>query len=419
MLWSKDMSKKYLSLLIVVLAGEAIFMHPFLVPRLYRNLMMDAWGISNTDVGVAFSAYGITAMLSYILGGPFADKYDPRGLMVISLLATALGSCLLLFNPSATTLTIAYGFFGVSTIFLMWSAMIKLTHEIGGEQTRSTAMAVLEGGRGFVAAAMGSFLVFLVGMQSEGERIIDKTASLNSIYISISVFMVIFAVIVWFGLKDVESAEAKTHNWSFAKAKVLLKDLNLWLLSIIILSAYCSYKNVGNYPVYLRDIKGMSIIESSEITSYIFWLRPICALMAGIFADKLTLKVAGGRFITLIILFALALVTQLALAADILPGMNLILFTILSTSAMAYAIRAIYFAVFGEFKISDTLIGTATGIVSLVGFMPDFFFGIATGYLIDEFPGALGFSYVFYLNSAFLFLGTIASWFCYRAVARP
>jgi MFS family permease len=79
------MFKKLLTLFIVVLAGETIFMHPFLVPRLYRSLMMEAWGISNTDVGLGFSAYGITAMLSYVFGGPFADKYEPRGLMAISL----------------------------------------------------------------------------------------------------------------------------------------------------------------------------------------------------------------------------------------------------------------------------------------------------------------------------------------------
>ncbi|MGK0367813.1 MAG: MFS family permease, partial [Thermoproteota archaeon] len=263
------MIKKLLPLLVVILAGETIFMHPFLVPRLYRSLMMDVWGISNTDVGVAFSSYGLTAMLSYIFGGPFADKYEPRGLMVISLLVTALGSSLLFFNPSSTTLIIAYGFFGVSTIFLMWSAMIKVTHEIGGESSRGSAMGILEGGRGLVAAMMSTFLVFLVGMNTnKAGEILDKTWALNSIYLSISIFMVFVSIIVWFVLKDVETKQANAHDWTLEKAKKVFSNLNLWLLAIIILSAYCSYKNVGNYSVYMRDVKGMSIVESSTFTSY-------------------------------------------------------------------------------------------------------------------------------------------------------
>lgn len=412
------MLKKLFTLFIVVIAGETIFMHPFLVPRLYRSLMMEAWGINNTDVGTAMSAYGITAMLSYIFGGPFADKYEPRGLMVISLLITALGSSLLFFNPSAFTLICTYAFFGVSTIFLMWSAMIKVTHEIGGEETRATAMGVLEGGRGLIAAGMSSFLVFLVGTQTNASGIIvNKVSSLNLIYMSISIFMIIVSIIVWFGLKDVESKEAKAHDWSLDKAILVAKDLNLWLLAIIILCAYCSYKNLGNFSVYMTDVKGMSILDSSKFTSYIFWARPISALIAGIFADKLMQKVRGGRFIVLIFCFILCGVCQILLALDILNGFAIILSAIILGSSFAFALRAIYFSVFGDFKISDNIVGTAIGIVSLVGYLPDFFFGIFTGYLIDSYPGQLGFTYVFGFNGVLLFIGAIAAFVCYRRTA--
>lgn len=413
------MNKKILSLIVVIIAGEAIFMLPFLIPRLYRSLMMDAWSINNTTVGLAFSAYGITAMISYIIGGPFADKFEPRLLMVISLVVTALGSALLIYFPSPTMLIVTYGFFGVSTIFLMWSAMIKVTHEIGGEKHRATSMGFLDGGRGFVAAIMSSFLVIMVSMQSTSDGLIeDKTYTLNSIYFYISAFMIISAIIVWFTLKDVETQESKKHDWSLDKAIILSKDLNLWLLAIIILSAYCSYKNVGNFPVYLNDVKKVSIQKSSLFTSYVFWLRPIAAFLTGIFADRLTLKVKGGRFITLILCFILGALSQLLLTFDILSTYTMITSTILFTAAFAYALRAIYFSVFGEFKINDNIIGTAVGIVSLVGYLPDFFFGLFTGYLIDTYPGKLGFTYVFSFNAAFLLLGAIASYISYRRVIR-
>lgn len=410
------MFKKAFSLFIVVLAGETIFMHPFLVPRLYRSLMMEVWDVNNLDIGMAFSAYGITAMLSYILGGPFADKFEPRGLMVVSLLLTVLGSLVLLFSPSSTTLLLAYGFFGVSTIFFMWSALIKVTHEIGGEKTRATAMGLLEGGRGFVAALMSSFLVFIVGTQSSNTGIIiNKANALCSIYLTISIFMVLVCGLVWFGLKNIETRDAKTHDWSFSRALDAAKDIKLWMLAVIILCAYCSYKNVGNYSVYMTDVKGMSILESSKFTSYVVWARPISAIAAGILADRLTIHIKGGRFITLIICFILGSISQFLLALDTFQSFNMILSAIVLGSCFAFALRSIYFSVFGDFKINDNLIGTAVGIVSLVGYLPDFFYGSLTGYLIDRFPGQPGFTYVFSINGLLLITGALASFLCYKA----
>lgn len=70
----------------------------------------------------------------------------------------------------------------------------------------------------------------------------------------------------------------------------------------------------------------------------------------------------------------------LVLVQFFLSGFNIILSTIILGSSFAFALRAIYFSVFGDFKISDNIVGTAIGIVSLVVYLPDFFFVIFTGY---------------------------------------
>lgn len=44
------MNSKRLSLIMAIIAGEAIFMLPFLIPRLYRPLMLDAWNLTNTQI---------------------------------------------------------------------------------------------------------------------------------------------------------------------------------------------------------------------------------------------------------------------------------------------------------------------------------------------------------------------------------
>ena len=62
----------YLALLI--LAGEAVFILPFVLPRIFRPTLLDVFQIDNFQWGLATSPYGIIAVVSYVLGGPLADK---------------------------------------------------------------------------------------------------------------------------------------------------------------------------------------------------------------------------------------------------------------------------------------------------------------------------------------------------------
>ena len=60
----------------LIIAGEMIFALPFHTQRFFRATLMDAFGITNTQLGDMFAAYGVVAMLSYFFGGPFADRYS-------------------------------------------------------------------------------------------------------------------------------------------------------------------------------------------------------------------------------------------------------------------------------------------------------------------------------------------------------
>jgi MFS family permease len=413
------MNKKTLSMLFIIIAGEAVFMLPFLIPRLFRPLMLEVYDLSNTDIGLAFSAYGVSSMVSYIIGGQFADKYHPRFLISISLLMTALGAAIFLFFPSANTLIVSYFYFGISTTLLMWGALIKVTHDTGGEEKRATAMGLLDSGRGLTAAVMSTFLLYILTFQTDlSGSYTNKLTSMQTIYITVISFTILVSIAIWFSLKNIETSEIKKSDWTISKAFQILKDLNVWLLGIIVLSAYCGYKNVDNYSIYLVTVQKVTLVESASFTSIIFWLRPIAALASGFLADAITKKVKGGRFITLAGFFLLGAISQFLISFKVFTNFNLVFNIILSAAGFGYALRSIYFAVFGDFRIPGNLIGTTVGIVSLVGFMPDMFFGTLTGHLIDSNPGELGFSHVFNLTGGFFIIGTIACIISYLRVRK-
>lgn len=386
-------------------------MLPFLIPRLYRPLMIQAWNITNTDIGTAFSAYGLSAMICYFIGGGFADKYSPKNLIGLSLVITAFGSIFLLMSPSRLSLISVYFFFGISTILLMWGALIKVGHLAGGNDNRATAMGILDAGRGLIAAVMSSVLILLIGIIFPAKSLeANSKQALTIIYLIVSVFTAVIGFLIWKKLDLNLSTKNDGHNpWTISQVKEVLLNSKVWFLGVVILSAYCGYKSIDNYSVYLVDIHKLGLEDSANLTSILFWLRPLSALMTGLIADRYHNHGNLGRFKILIFLLLFNALLQFTLVLFKEISFILIFINILCSATFAYALRAIYFSIFGDLKFRDHLIGTIVGITSFIGFLPDMFFGIITGSLIDKNPGVLGYQYTFTFTGAILIIGTMAA----------
>ena len=148
-------------ILLLILAGESIFILPFVLARIFRPTFLDVFHLTNFELGACFSVYGVVALLSYLYGGAIADKYAPRKLISGALILTALGGLVMATFPSYSGLRLLFGYWGFTTIFLFWGAMIKATRVWGGSDNQGKAFGFLEGGRGFVAASMGAIGVFV------------------------------------------------------------------------------------------------------------------------------------------------------------------------------------------------------------------------------------------------------------------
>jgi sugar phosphate permease len=132
-------------MLTLVLAGELIFGLPFHTARFFRPTYLEAFGFSNTQLGDVFAVYGITAMIAYFPGGVIADRYPPRLLMTFSLFATAAGGVYMATFPAELQMALLYGYWGVSTVFLFWAAMISAMREWGGDRSQDKAFGILDG----------------------------------------------------------------------------------------------------------------------------------------------------------------------------------------------------------------------------------------------------------------------------------
>lgn len=146
----------WIYLLLLILAGEAVFILPFVLPRIFRPTVLEIFELGNVELGLCFSIYGLVAVPSYLLGGPLADRFPPRKLIAIALWMTALGGILFATYPSFRTLQLLYGYWGFTTIFLFWAPMIKATRVWGGVTSQGKAFGLLDGGRGLTGFLFSS-----------------------------------------------------------------------------------------------------------------------------------------------------------------------------------------------------------------------------------------------------------------------
>lgn len=404
-------TRRTIIMVILIMAGETVFLLPFVVARIFRPTFLDVFSINNLQLGTAFSLYGIVAMFSYFGGGPLADRYSARRLMTLALVLTSVGGILFATIPSLMVLTLLYGVWGLTTILLFWAALIRATREWGGPETQGIAYGVLDGGRGLFAALVASASVWIFSFllpedvaSASAER---KSAALEQIIWLFTLVVLLVAVLVWKFIPEQGITKSITNErFTLRGVRSLFKKTTIWLQAVIVVCAYVGYKATDDFSLFASDAFGYDDLAAAKIGTISFWIRPFAAVTAGVLADH---SRASG--ITLMG-FILMLTGSLMIASGIVKA-NMYWFlvmVIITTSTGIYALRGIYFALLQEAKIPLVITGSAVGLVSFIGFTPDVFMGPLMGFLIDSSPGSLGHQHVFLVLSVFALIGLITTY---------
>ena len=403
-------------LALLILAGEAVFILPFVLARVFRPTVLKVYELDNVELGLCFSVYGVVALLSYFLGGPLADRYPPRKLIAVALWLTALGGLVYATFPGFRVLQILYGYWGFTTIFLFWAPMIKATRIWGGTTSQGKAFGFLDGGRGLVGALFGMlgvlvFSVFLTSEFSEAGAVSLRAAFRQVVLIASGIVAVVGILVWWFMKLDRRIArEITQERIAIAQVGQVLRLPAVGLLMIIILCAYFGYKITDVFSLYAQDVMLYDQVESAQVGTLLLFFRPVTGVIIGILADR------TQTTLLLAVSFVVSFIGALLFATGIISASATLLFfiSVLVVATGVYAARALYFAVMERGKIPLPLMGTAVGLVSVIGFTPDIFAGPAMGYLLDSSPGATGHQHVFWMLAGFSLIGGIAAWYYFR-----
>ena len=354
-----------------MLAGEGIFLLPFLLARIFRPTFLAVFEISNFELGSLYSIYGVVALVSYLFGGAIADRFPPRKLMATALLMTAAGGLIMAQFPSFFALQLVYGYWGFSTIFLFWAAMIKATRNWGGLHQQGRAFGFLEGGRGIVAASIGAagVLIFalLIPEDVVSASFLERQTAFRWVILVTSGLVALVGLLVLFFLKEEEGEETDEDelkadtSWQTILRVMQLPSVRLLIL--IVLSAYCGYKVTDILSLYAAEVMLFDEVDAAKVGSFQMYLRPLICISIGFFADRSSSAVWLVRGFLLLLYGALLFASGWVVA----PHNAFFFLSIVITGIVTYGLRTLYFAAVKEGHIPYAVTGTAVGIISVVG----------------------------------------------------
>lgn len=395
---NKSFLSRYIPILLVAFAGAIIYGLPYFRYDYYAAYVK-VYNLTDTQMGVFGSILGIFGMISYLFGGFVADRFSTRTILTVSLIGTGLGGFIHLLPLNFTALVCLYAFWGVSSLFAFWPCCVKAVRMLSDSENQGKAFGFFEGGRGVAAAlmAMGAIVAYKLGIGS----IDDQVKGMKFAIIYYSVITILMGIFIFFILKNDKMEES--DKVSFKGIGELLKMPAVWLLGLITFFTYIFTQLFFYFTPYMTDILGASVTIGAMLAASRRWFSLLGNVGGGIATDKFgTTKMIFISFLAISVGIGVML---------ILPESKSIIIPFVILYILIYIFDnvnyAMTWALMDEGGIPERLSGSAAGLISTIGYLPEIFCSVMAGRILDTYKGAMGYRIIFGIIIASMLIGAV------------
>ena len=401
-----------LRLILISIAGTMIYGLPYF-RSYYYDAYLQTYGLTNSQMGMFGSIFGIMGACSYLFGGVVADMFSARKLMTISMILTGLGGLLHLFHPSYLMLVGIYFLWGFTSLFAFWPALLKVLRSLANEDEQSKAYGFMDATRGITNAVQLAVTLAIFNALSKKA---SDLAGLNGVVIFYSAVCIVMGIGLYFVLDEKklqtgsDGAEDES-KFSFAIVKQVLKMPVVWLLSLVVCCSYTMPILFYYFTPYATANLGMTAAAGAMVTMLAQYVRPVACVVGGVAADKIgRANVMYGTMgimlvSTLVLIFARSMTNAvfIGICACIYFGM--------------YGAYSLVFSMFDECGIPKYMSGTAIGLICTIGYMPEFFCPLLAGKVLDTYGNA-GYHILFIFLAVMMVIGLVLLTFYKRLVKK-
>lgn len=382
-------------LIVITVAGAMIYGLPYF-RSYYYDAYLETYHLTNTQMGMFGTMFGVFGMVSYLFGGVVADMVSPRKLMSISLILTGLGGLLHLMNPSYAMLLGIYMLWGFTSLFAFWPSLLKALRQLADPDEQSKATGFMDGGRGVVNAVQLAVTLAIFNYLSKKT---GNLAGLNGVIIFYSAVVILLGIALFFLMKD-EKTQEKSEKFNFKEVFHVVKMPAVWILSLILCCTYTMNIMFYYFTPYATSVLGIASTGAAMLTMLAQYIRPVASFSGGIVADKIgrskvmycTFTMMAACTIVLVISGKISLVPFVVLCALIYFAM--------------YAGYNLVFSMMAEGGVPEKSAGTAIGIVCTLGYLPEVICPVISGKVLDS-MGTAGYKPLFIWIAVMMVIGII------------
>ncbi len=392
------MARNFWGIIIVALGGAIIYGLPYFRYD-YYDAYLQVYNLTDAQMGVFGSILGVFGMISYLFGGVVADRFSTRMILTVSLIATGLGGFVHLLPLGYHALIVLYAFWGVSSLFAFWPCCIKAVRILSGSGEQGKAYGFFEGGRGIGAALMasGAVIAFKIG----AGQMEDQVAGMRASIIFYSVLTILMGVLVFFTVKD--DKMEKSDRVTFKGIGELIRMPAVWLISIITFCNYVFTQMFYYFTPYMTELIGVSVAAGAAVAASRRWL----SLFGNVGGGFMTDKIGTGRMILISFIVMIAGVAVM-LMLPVKPSSAIIFLVLYIIIYIFYNVNyAMTWAMMDEGAIPERLSGSAAGLISTIGYLPEIFCSLLAGHWLEAHEGVTGYRYIFIFLIAMLVAGAL------------
>lgn len=384
---AKSISKFTKWMVIAIISSGAYVVYlTYLARYSFYDQVIDGLKISNTQLGVLYGLYGTTATIAYFPGGVLADKIRVKYLATLGFAMSAVLTFWYSTVPSYAELKVIFLLFGLCTTLIFWGIRYKAIRLVSTEENYSTAIGFSYGIVGVVGLVVSFVSIGIFGLFT------NATAGFHTVLMFYAAINAIFAVLSFIFIPKFEDefvGERKKFN--FSEVVQAFKHPGVWLTTLCMFFIYTIYTSLAYTVSFLTAIGAAAAIASIVGTIRTYGTSLFSSPIVGGIAEKKT----PSR--TIVVCTAITGVC-LAIMAFAPKSQSLIIPSVILIIVLSFFLNGAYgvtSSMMTETKVPAAIFGSASGILSVIGFVPDMFVSPIAGKWLDTYDTAGAYTRIF------------------------
>lgn len=369
-------TKYFARLLVLGFANPTIYVLPYLYYT-WGNQMLGRYNTDLETLAGLVGIYGIIALITYVPSGILVDIFGPKRLSIFSYITTTVLILVSAFVTNISVLKIIYIALGFTTILTFWSPWITSVARAGGLENSTKSFGFTYTFVGLGGIVVNTILVKIIGSTSSGIQL-----GLIVLAIITAIIGVLYTIL----FKDIDNIEGENDDSSKFKFSVVtdaIKIPGLWYVGLVVFAFYSLLTTTSVFNQLLTNTYGMTNEQASFIA--VFRTNGL-GLIAG---PALVFVVSKFKSTAKTLLTIAIIETVFVTAIMLLPKSSSYVISamviVLAIAFMQLGARAIYFGQIGEAGIPDQMLGTASGIISLIAYSSDIYMPqLVAGMITDK-----------------------------------